>query len=145
MALHEHTEDRLNKEWSELYERMKVLLQQYGKDDMDGGDYFLVDENFGRYTHQVEMHQWYMLRPEIVKSLQRLLVGFPDWEIEISVHIPEESLWIDPGDGLTLSEDEIIDSLDRELLPKEYRDVEYEGSRPPKGPGDIAIFRDKKT
>jgi hypothetical protein len=141
----EHTEERLNKEWGELYERMKVLLQQYGKDDMDGGDYFLVDENFGRYTHQVEMHQWHMLRPEIIKSLQGLLVGYSDWEIEISVRIPEEDFWIDPGDGLTLSEDEIVDSLDRELLPKEYRDVKYEGSRLPKGPGDIAIFRDKKT
>ena len=46
MDFREHTEERLNKEWNELYERMKVLLQQYGKNDMDGGDYFLVDENF---------------------------------------------------------------------------------------------------
>lgn len=143
MDLREHTEERLNKEWNELYERLNVLLQQYGKDDMDGGDYFLVDENFERYTHQVEMHRWHMLRPEIISSLQKLLVGYPDWEIEISVRIPEEGFWIDPGQGLTLHDDEIIDALDRTLLPEEYRDLKYEGSRPPKGPGDIAIFSDQ--
>ena len=76
----------------------------------DGGDYFLVDENFGRYTHQVEMHQLHMLRPEIIKAIQAVLVGHPDWEIEISVHMPEEEIIVDPGEGLTLHDDEIIDA-----------------------------------
>jgi hypothetical protein len=46
---------------------------------------------------------------------------------------------IDPGEVLTLHEDEIIDSLDRELLPKEYRGLKYEGSRPPRRPSDIRL------
>ncbi len=142
MELREHTEERLNKEWKELYARMKLVLQPYGRDSMDGGDYFLVDEDFDRYTHQVEMHKWHMLRPEIIESLHKLLVDYPDWEIAISVHVPDENLWIDPGKGLTLRDDEIVDALDRELLPEEYRDIKYAGSRPPKGFGNIAAFRD---
>ena len=128
--MREHTEERLNREWDELYERMRSILQKYGEDDIDGGDYYLVDENFGRYVHQVEMHQLHMLRPEIIQSLQALLVDYPDWEIEISVSVPEEDISIDPGEGLTLLDDGIVDALDRSLLPKEYQGLRYEGARP---------------
>ena len=137
--MREHTEERLEKEWNELYERLKGILQPYGENAMDGGDYFLVDENFGGYTHQVEMHRLHMLRPEIIKAIHAALVGYPDWELEISVSIPEADIVIDPGKGLTLYEDEIIDALDRSLLPKEYQDLVYEGSRPPKRPGDVIL------
>jgi hypothetical protein len=139
--MREHTEERLNREWGELYERMRSILQKYGEDDIDGGDYYLVDENFGRYEHQVEMHQLHMLRPEIIQSLQALLVDYPDWEIEISVSVPEEDISIDPGEGLTLRDDGIIDALDRALLPEEYQGLRYEGARPRKMP-DIKIHGD---
>jgi hypothetical protein len=92
-------------------------------------------------THEIEMHQLHMLRPEIIEALHKALAGFPDWEVEISVSIPEDGITIDPGEGLTLSEDEIIDALDRSLLPEEYRGLAYEGSRPPKRPDDISIAR----
>jgi hypothetical protein len=75
--MREHTETRLNKEWDELYRRMKLALQKYGEDDIDGGDYYLVDEMFASYVHQVECHKLHMLRPEIIKALQRLLADYP--------------------------------------------------------------------
>lgn len=141
--MREHTEERLSSEWNELYGRIKDVLLQYGQDDIDGGDYFVVDEIFSSYVHQIEMHKLHMLRPEIIKSLQGLLKDYPDWEIEISIYIPQDDINVDPGEGLTLRDDEIVDALDRELLPEEYRDLKYEGSRPPKGPGDISIFGDR--
>jgi hypothetical protein len=141
--MREHTEERLNREWTELYGRIRGALVQYGQDDMDGGDYFVVDEIFSSYVHQIEMHKLHMLRPEVIKTLQDLLRNYPDWEIEISICVAEEGINVDPGECLTLRDDEIVDSLDRELLPKEYRDLKYEGSRSPKGPGDIAAFSDK--
>ena len=128
--MREHTEERLEKEWKELYERIKAVLQPYGEDDIDGGDFYVVDEIFESYVHQVEMHQLDMLQPKVIKSLQGVLAGYPDWEIEISVSIPKAKISIDPGEGLTLRDDAIIDGLDRKLLPKEYRDFVYEGSRP---------------
>ena len=142
MELREHTEERLNREWKELYDSLKSLLLQYGEDDIDGGDYYLVEENFDRYTHQVEFHKLHMLRPEVVSALQRLLVGHPDWEIEISVRVPELGIVIDPGQVLTLYEDEIIDALDRELVPQEYR-FEYEGSGPPQWKREIRLPGDE--
>jgi hypothetical protein len=130
LDIREHSEERFNKEWNELYERMNVVLKQFGEDDIDGGDYYLVDENFDHYVHQVEFHKLHMLRPEIIKSLQSFLVDYPDWEIEISVRIPEEEISIDPGEGLTLRDTEIVDALDRASLPKGYQGLVYEGSRP---------------
>lgn len=132
--MREHSEERLEGEWNELYGRIKGVLQPYGQDDIDSGDYYVVDEIFESYVHQVEMHKLHMLRPEIIKALQGALVGHPDWEIEVSVSIPEEDIVIEPGEGLTLHENEIIDALDRALLPKEYQDLVYEGSRPPERP-----------
>jgi hypothetical protein len=143
MNLRQHTEERLNREWSELYDRMKSLLLQYGEDDIDDGDYYLVDENFGRYTHQVEFHRLHMLRPEIIKALQSLLAGYPDWEIEVSVRIPEENIRIEPGEALTLHDDEIIDALDRGLLPEKYRDLKYQGSQRPRRPSDVRLPGDE--
>jgi hypothetical protein len=137
--MREHSEERLEGEWNALYGRIKSILQPYGHDDIDGGDYYVIDEIFESYVHQVEMHKLHMLRPEIIKALQGVLIGHPDWEIEISVSVPEEEIIIDPGEGLTLHDDEIIDALDRALLPKEYQDLVYEGSRPPKRPDDVLL------
>ena len=138
MELRPHTDERLNREWEELYGRMKLVLQKYGEDHIDGGDYYLVDENFDRYMHQVEFHKLHMLRPEIVMALQSLLADYPDWEIAISLRIPERGIVIDPHEGLTLCDDEIIDALDRTLLPEEYR-FEYQGSHPPQWKRDIRL------
>jgi hypothetical protein len=138
MELRPHTDERLNREWEELYGRMKLVLQKYGEDHIDGGDYYLVDENFDRYMHQVEFHKLHMLRPEIVMALQSLLADYPDWEIAISLRIPERGIVIDPHEGLTLCDDEIIDALDRTSLPEEYR-FEYQGSHPPQWKRDIRL------
>ena len=138
MELRPHTDERLNREWEELYGRMKLVLQKYGEDHIDGGDYYLVDENFDRYMHQVEFHKLHMLRPEIVMALQSLLADYPDWEIAISLRIPERGIVIDPGNALNLYDDEIIDALDRASLPEEYR-FKYQGSRPPQWMSDIRL------
>jgi hypothetical protein len=128
--MREHSEERLAKEWGELYARIKAVLQRYGQDSIDGADYYVVGEILESYVHQVEMHKPNMLRPEVIKALQGVLTEYPDWEIEISVSIPNSKISIDPGEGLTLRDDAIIDGLDRKLLPKEFRDLVYEGSRP---------------
>jgi hypothetical protein len=121
--MREHTGERLEKEWNELYTRIKTVLLPYGADDMDGGDYYVVDENFENYVHQVEIHKLHMLRPEIIKTLQSVLVGYPDWEIEVSLFIPEADISIDPSEGITVREDAVVDRLDRKLLPDEYRNL----------------------
>jgi hypothetical protein len=119
------------KEWRELYDRIKGVLQRFGKDEAVGGDYFLVDDIIDPNTHLVEIHELDMLRPEIMSSLQRALIGFPDWQVKVFVICPEEQTIISPENGLLLRSDGIVDTLDRTLLPAKYRGLRYEGSRRP--------------
>jgi hypothetical protein len=44
VELRPHTDERLNREWRELYERLKLALLEYGEDHIDEGDYYLVEE-----------------------------------------------------------------------------------------------------
>ena len=77
----------------------------------------------------VELHRLRMLRPQIIKPLRDLLLDFPNWQIEVFVISPEEDTTIDIESGLVLRRDGIIDALNREELPENYRFV-YESSRP---------------
>jgi hypothetical protein len=62
------------------------------------------------------------VQPALVKSLQKLLMGYPNWEIVVA--LGRES------GGLVVRDDEIMDGLRRENLPEESKMVEYEGSHP---------------
>jgi hypothetical protein len=61
------------------------------------------------------------VQPVVVKSLQKLLTRYPNWEIVIA-------LGREFG-GLVIRDDEIMDGLRRENLPEEFKMTEYEGSR----------------
>ena len=85
-------------EWLRLYRRIMKLLKQHGKPDYAGGfeiaDFLLVQDNWGGPLHQVEIDSLHLLQPAIVKSLQRLLVDFPEWEIVVRVDLPiDEDAW----------------------------------------------------
>jgi hypothetical protein len=124
---------RFRKEWKELYDRMRRVLQRFGEDNCAGGDYFVVDRIpiTKEHVHMVQIHRLNMLRPEVIKTLQGVLFDHPEWKIEVFVLSPEEDTIISPEAGLLLCSDGIIDALDRSMLPKRYRDFVYEGSRPP--------------
>jgi hypothetical protein len=73
-----------------------------------------------------------MLQPVIVDGLQKVLDSFADWEIVIAVDIPgTETAW--PRMGVTIRKHEIIDGLQRQYLPDEFKDIAYSGSRPGTG------------
>ena len=90
--------------WKELLERTRRALEPYGVDDEAGGDYFVIDLVPNDNVQMVELHRLHMLRPHIIKALQKLLVDFPDWEIEVFVLSPEEKVIIDPDSGTLAAE-----------------------------------------
>ena len=48
-------------------------LDRFGKKDPFGdGDYWLVDDNWGRRAQQVEIQNLNFLQPEIIKALQTM-------------------------------------------------------------------------
>jgi hypothetical protein len=112
------------REWAILYDQIKSVLQQYGQenDGTEEKDYLLVDDNLGWYKHRIEANKLELAQPVVVKSLQKLLIEYPNWEIIVALGRS--------FGGLVVRNDEIMDGLRRENLPKEFQTIEYEGSRP---------------
>jgi hypothetical protein len=117
-------------EWLILHDRITETLDRFGKKNpFRKGDYWLLDDNWGWERHQLEFENLNLLQPHIIKSLQALLAEYPNWDITVRVDVPgKENSW--PGMGLILYHDEIIDELQREFLPEQFRNITYEGSRP---------------
>jgi len=119
------------REWLALYSQIRALLQQFGKEDDSSGekDYLLVSDNLGLWQHRIETSNLEMVKPVVIKSLQKLLSGYPNWEIAITIGSPgKEKSW--PSMCLIIGDNEIIDGLQRQYFPEEYKTIEYEGSRP---------------
>src|SRR5947207_15026113 len=114
-----HNEARREVEWRILHDRITETLDRFGKKDAFGrGDYWLVDEDLGLYRQKLEIQNLNLLQPHIIKSLQALLAGYPDWEIMFRVDVlGKEKEW--PAMGVIIHDDEIIDDLRREYLPDE--------------------------
>ena len=116
--------------WEILYERIIELLQQFGSEDYRRtADCWVDDDNIGMTQQKIYVRNLALLRPDVIKSLQGLLAEFPNWEIMIAVSVPGAGdAW--PDMGLTIRAQEIVDGLQRQYFPKEFRDIHYEGSRP---------------
>jgi hypothetical protein len=127
--MQEHDESRREQEWQILHDRITETLDRYGKKDAFGrGDYWLVDDDLGLYLHKLEVQNLKLFQPHIIKSLQTLLRGYPDWEIMFRVDVVgKENEW--PAMGIIIHDDGIIDDLKREYLPEEFRHVVYEGTK----------------
>lgn len=125
------TKNHYEKIWEELYRRMTAVLQKYGNDTnfrTDEGDFWIIDEPYGFDQHNVYFNKLKMFDPKIVRELQLLLKQFPGWEIFVTAYIkPEGESW--PDMGLIIREHEIIDGLQRQYFPPEFRSIQYEGSR----------------
>jgi hypothetical protein len=122
-------ESEQEREWQILQDRIIRLLQKFGRRDAFGqGDYWLLDENWGRHRQELEIQNLSLLQPHIVKSLQALLADLPNWYITARVDVPgKEKIW--PGMGVIIYPDEIVDELQREFLPKEFRNVRYSDAK----------------
>ncbi|MEA2907244.1 MAG: hypothetical protein QOI12_4631 [Alphaproteobacteria bacterium] len=127
-----HNEARRAADWIILHDRIDETLGRFGTKDACGrNDYWLVDEDLGSYRLKLEVQNLNLLQPHIIKSLQALLDGYPDWEIMFRVDIiGKENEW--PAMGVIIHDDEIIDDLQREFLPEQFRNIVYEGSKPMK-------------
>lgn len=114
-----------DKEWQILHDGITETLDRFGrKSPFTGGDYWLLDENWGWYRQQVEIQNLNLLHPHVIKALQALLADYPNWDITVRIDVPgKEKSW--PGMGLIIYHDEIVDELRREFLPPEFRDIVY--------------------
>ena len=116
-------------EWSQSYAQIENVLSKFGKSDYLGRhDYWVVDDNWGCRQHKLYVNNLKMLSPNIVKLLQKALVGFPAWEIVVALDLEGAAKsW--PKMGLIIRSNEIVDDLKRQYFPSSFRDLKYEGSR----------------
>jgi hypothetical protein len=122
-------ETRQEREWDALHGLIGELLRPLGIENaFRKGDYWLLDENWGGHRHEIEIQNLNFLRPHVVQALRSLLQSYPDWEIWMRVDVPgKEREW--PGMGLIVHKDGILDELQREHLPEEFRNLRYDDSR----------------
>lgn len=108
-----------------LHDRIKETLDRVGRIDPFGeGDYWLVDDDWGQFRHQLEFQNLELFRLDVIRSLQALLIDFPDWSISVRVDVPgTEASW--PGMGLIIFNDRIVDELQRDYLPERFRQINY--------------------
>ena len=129
------TEEQLYEEQLKVLERLSdrvdKLLSHYGKADsrFDDGDYLLFGDYWGFPQLKVSIGNLGLLEPGVVKQLQKIVTEFPGWEIVVAVAVRGHyDDW--PDMGLIIRGNEIIDGLQRRYFPKEFQNLNYEGSRP---------------
>lgn len=116
--------------WDFLYHWIWQFMRRLGTEGvLETDDCWVHDDNWGSKQQKIYVRNINLLRPSIIKSLQEMLKEFQDWEIMVAVAIPGPGrAW--PDMGLTIRAHEIIDGLQRQYFPPEYRDIRYERSRP---------------
>jgi len=125
----DETEDEQGLQWEKLYAALLEFLQQQGTEGENrSADFWVDDDNLGTLQQKIYVRNLKLLDPVVVSGLQRMLLGYPGWEIAIAVSVPgTDELW--PDMGLTIRNHEIIDGLQREYFPEPYRHYSYVGSR----------------
>jgi hypothetical protein len=111
--------------WQALHDRATQVLDAFGKKDYRGrADYWIVDDDWGLNFIRIEAQNLQMFRPFVIESLKQLLVDFPGWHIAVRVDVRgKEEAW--PLMGLLIFPDHVIDHLQREYLPEEFRAWQY--------------------
>lgn len=112
-------------DFAALYDAIQNVLRPVATESpYTGGDYYLVDDDWGNRQQKIEIEKLSLLHPDIIHALRRLLDRFPRWEIVVAAGQPDG-----PPMGLTLRRHEIIDGLLREYLPPEFRGFRYDDAR----------------
>ena len=119
--------------WERLHQGVMDVLAQYGIEDGFGdGDYWINFDNYGWTRIELGIQNLDLFRPQVVGDLRALLRDLPEWEITMAVDvIAKKGSW--PIMGLTIRRHEIIDGLQRDILPDVFRTYHYADSRPGTG------------
>lgn len=114
-----------NPVWHALYDAVVDILERAGRRYEAGqGDWYLLEEDTGQEMQQIELVNLDLLRPDLIRSLQELLVRHPDWVISVRVEGTGKG-GQRIGMGLMICSDRIIDELRRDLLPERFRSMRF--------------------
>ncbi len=126
-------EDRRHEQQVRTFESLvhavNAVLEQYGRhDSLDPGDYSIYEDYWGFPQVKVSISDLKLLKPQIIYKLQKIVKAYPKWEIVIAVAVRNHyDDW--PNMGLYVRPHEIIDGLQRQYLPPEFQNINYEGAK----------------
>lgn len=118
-----YTKADQERDWKILHDEITRVLDRFGRKNAFGdGDYWLVDDNWGSRRHRLEFQNLDLFQIDILRQLQAVLAGYPDWCITIQADAPGRET-IRPGMGVIVYEGEIVDELQRDFPPERFRDT----------------------
>jgi hypothetical protein len=117
--------------FKQLDARVDKLLERFGRPDfLPGqpyGDYH-IHGDYSEYPQVVVfVENLELLRTPVVDALQELIKEFAGWQIDLMVTLRGHEDW--PNMGISIRANEIVDDLQRQYFPKEFRNLAYEGAR----------------
>jgi hypothetical protein len=110
-----------------LLNRIAALLEPLGVRyhlDNPQGDYWISEDDTWPEMIEIEFLNLDLLRSPIIKSLQALLVDFPDWAIAVRVEGIDET-GKRRGMGLIVEFNRIGDELQRDYLPAIFKELRF--------------------
>jgi len=119
--------------WHRLYGNVSRVLAKAGIENPYGkGDYSINEDNYGWMRIQIVVQKPELFSPTIVDELRFLLKNLEGWEITLAADIAGVNEAAPPM-GVTIRKREIIDGLNRDILPEVFRTYRYADSRPGTG------------
>jgi hypothetical protein len=90
-------------EWRAIQARVRELLGEHGRNAREGGDYYLLDEDFGTYEQKVLVFFKDALTPELVEAVSDSLWDYSrKWRISF-VEANKDGTELTPSSGLKVA------------------------------------------
>jgi hypothetical protein len=123
----DHDEQAHERVWQSLHGKAAEVLDAFGKQYYRGrADHWIVDDDWGLDFIRVEVQNLQLMRTVVVDRLKQILVDFPGWHIAVRADVPgTEEAW--PLMGILIFSNRVVDRLERDYLPAEFRQISYEG------------------
>jgi hypothetical protein len=118
-------------EFGDVFDRVLDVMQKYGtRNNLKMYvDYDLYEPYNGWSQVLVYVLNLKVLHPRLVAKLRRVVSRRPNWEIVVAVAV-EEHLQDWPEMGIRIRAHEIVDALQRDFFPPEFKGLAFEDARP---------------
>ena len=92
-----------DEQWRVVYDRLRTSLSEIGKNDaLGGGDYWLVDDDWGRTHQKICVANPTFWTPAVEAKVREILASFPDWGVYVVFEMkPPRQGFIVYADGIS--------------------------------------------
>lgn len=115
-------ERRKRERWQRLYDRLLLLMSNFGREDSYGrADFFIVDD-YSEGQQKVYITSWAMLGTAFLAPLMKIVKeDFSDFEIYVQVDVDHPDGTPSNARGVIVRSCGVEDCLDRSELPEHIR------------------------